>query len=51
MLKVLLVIFILILLFCFWCCLRMASIADNDMMDKIENENENKTYNDNKIYR
>ena len=50
MLKVLLVIFILILLFCFWCFLRMASIADNEMMnEKIENEN--KTYNDNKIYR
>ena len=46
-----LIILILIIMFILWCCLRMASIADNDMMDKIENENENKTYNDNKIYR
>lgn len=45
-----LIILMLIIMFVLWCCLRMASIADNEMMnEKIENEN--KTYNDNKIYR
>lgn len=44
-----LIILMLIIMFVLWCCLRMASIADNEMMD--ETENENKTYNDNKIYR
>ena len=36
MIKVLLIILIPILLFCIWCCLRMASIADKEMIEDFE---------------
>lgn len=36
MVKFLLIVFIPVILFCFWCCLKMASMTDKDMIEDLK---------------